>query len=76
MSYSEESNDVVLRMSRKDYDALMMNLGAMGIYSYEPHKLHELLDRLNSGNPNYTPYQVGELPAPPVPAQTTKKEED
>ena len=55
MSYSEENGQVVLTMSREDYDllrdaALRWDLG-LG---------EDLWNRLNQGNPHYTPYQVGE----------------
>ena len=59
MSYSEENNQVVLRMSREDYNVLMGNLDALNVIA--PDRDHEeFVDRLNSGNPNYTPYPTGE----------------
>jgi hypothetical protein len=60
MSYSESNGQVILTMSREDYQTLLMALGAA-------HSLHLMgdtetmlafVDRLNSGNPDYTPYQV------------------
>lgn len=63
MSYSERDNQVVLSMSREDYDFLTMNLGAC-LAAQALHRgsilaqLVGLMNRLNEGNPNYTPYQV------------------
>ena len=62
MSYSEENGQVVLRMSREDYQTLLISLGyAMGgsFFVDRNHAL-EFLNRLNSGNLHYTPYQVEE----------------
>ena len=64
MSYSEKDNLVILTMSRKDYDALLRVFGTAcaGIFESEKSvdRMLALLDRLNSGNPNYRPYQTGE----------------
>lgn len=62
MSYSEENGFVVLRMSREDYGRVQLLLG-MGAERYgggcgDQEYVFKLLDRLNEGNPNYTPYQV------------------
>lgn len=65
MSYSEENGFVVLRMTREDYEFLMFNLGAC-IAAQQIHRgttlprLIGMSNRLNEGNPHYTPYQVGE----------------
>lgn len=48
MSYREENGQVVLTMSREDYERLLFDLTAM----------LEFMNRLNQGNPQYTPYQV------------------
>lgn len=66
MSYSEENGQVVLRMSREDYLRLLglihVGIGRKcGVRFYAEESM-ALLDRLNSGNPNYTPYQVGDKP--------------
>ena len=64
MSYQERDGQVVLTMSREDYELLLMALGTatgaalqgkgmLGLKVIVP-----LLNRLNEGNPNYTPYQV------------------
>jgi hypothetical protein len=62
MSYSEKDGQVILTMSREDYDWLLMALGmATGLAARDSCDVTPWLDvvnRLNSGNPNYTPYQV------------------
>lgn len=63
MSYREENGQVVLTMSREDYVALLLRLGlAAGWAAKEGAELFrehiKMLDRLNEGNPHYTPYQV------------------
>jgi hypothetical protein len=62
MSYREENGQVILTMSREDYDLLMIFLGAasgnIGRHVPSFHRLPDLVNRLNSGNPHYTPYQV------------------
>lgn len=63
MSYSEENGLVVLRMTKEDYDRLLIILGtaerALPV-SWKVPMMPEFLNRLNEGNPNYTPYQVEE----------------
>jgi hypothetical protein len=60
MAYSEQNGQVVLTMSREDYQLVLMLLGAgvAGEHILTWAKACQLLNRLNSGNPNYTPYQV------------------
>jgi hypothetical protein len=62
MSYSEQDGQVVLTMSREDYSALLcelrLNLSVSHPDGLIAERLGGLLDRLNSGNPHYTPYQV------------------
>jgi len=62
MSYSEENGQVVLRMTREDYSAVMceldLNLSGCHPEGLIAERLRDLRDRLNEGNPNYTPYQV------------------
>jgi hypothetical protein len=63
MSYSEENGQVILRMSREDYDQLIYGLGLLlgkSFFGGDPKALIAFMNRLNSGNPNYTPYQVGD----------------
>ena len=67
MSYSEQDGQVVLKMSREDYD-LVLKVFAMATVRAMSDKrpilsslqVVELLNRLNQGNPNFTPYQVKE----------------
>lgn len=60
MSYREENGQVIITMSREDYQRVLMLLGAGAasekIISW--NKSCALMNRLNEGNPNYTPYQV------------------
>lgn len=64
MSYSEQDGQVVLTMSREDYEWLLLMLGALTGYSMHGESMFSLsgllafVNRLNSGNPNFTPYQV------------------
>lgn len=65
MSYSESNGQVVLAMSREDYEMLLIVLGyatggAIKDAWTPASRMFELTNRLNSGNPNYTPYQVEE----------------
>ena len=63
MSYSEQDGQVVLKMSREDYDklALVLDLTRRLRFNDEPLSgFDEFLNRLNQGNPNYTPYRGGE----------------
>ena len=61
--YREENGQVILSMSKEDWDrvSLVLDLTRRLRFNEEPLKGYdELLDRLNSGNPHYTPYQTGE----------------
>jgi hypothetical protein len=60
VSYREENGQVILTMSIEDYQFVLMLLGAgvAGERILSWKKACELLNRLNQGNPNYTPYQV------------------
>ena len=65
MSYSEENGQVTLTMSREDYQLMLIIFGAACGWmtlarAGNPGRVLELLNRLNEGNPNYTPYQVGD----------------
>jgi hypothetical protein len=65
MSYSEENGLVILSMSREDYERVLLLLGQATVESVRRHgrslfnlnDILALLNRLNQGNPNYTPYQ-------------------
>lgn len=56
MSYAEKDGQVVLTMSREDYDIMLMALGAFTAYSYDRERILALVNRLNEGNPNWMPY--------------------
>jgi hypothetical protein len=62
MSYREENGQVVLTMSREDYERPLISLGYYtGGVLQRGGKINDLLalmNRLNDGNPNYTPYEV------------------
>lgn len=64
MSYSESDGQVVLKMSREDYDEMDSALKLVAIFEEQLGcvlpKANALRDRLNSGNPNYTP-QTSEI---------------
>lgn len=65
MSYSEENGQVILTMSKEDFSRLIGMLGRAtlpSVISGGPQfdEIVEFLNRLNQGNPNYTPYQTGE----------------
>ncbi len=62
MSYREENEQVILTMSRDDYERVLMALGTAvgaalqgkGVLGYRI--IVSLLNRLNEGNPGYKPY--------------------
>lgn len=62
MGYREEGGAVVLTMSREDYNALLMALGyvagASGGLWKDMRFALGLVNRLNAGNPSFTPYEV------------------
>ena len=64
MSYREENGQVVLTMSQEDYELLLLALGfATGAWAQSPGLddgswIVALLNRVNRGILNYTPYQV------------------
>jgi len=62
VSYREENGKVVLTMSREDYAVILLALGAYSAQflarSGELQSILGMMNRLNSGNPHYTPYQV------------------
>jgi len=64
MSYSEENDQVVLRLSRDDYQKLMITLGiaagSLGPQSSVFLEIFGLTNRLNEGNPTYRPYRISE----------------
>jgi len=58
--YSEKDGQVVLTMSREDYDALLKVFSLATVHTFVQPEIVALLNRLNSGKPDYTPYQVEE----------------
>jgi hypothetical protein len=66
VAYREENDEVILTMSREDYERLLMAMGEYAVRAAENRSILSfsatirLMNRLNQGNPNYTPYQVGE----------------
>jgi hypothetical protein len=64
MGYSREGDVVTLTMSISDYHALLVSLGmAAGQVSDDRRMLRTQLalsNRLNAGNPAWTPYDTGE----------------
>jgi hypothetical protein len=64
MSYSEKDGQVILTMSRDDYDSLLLFLGIATGHAIRngsnSNACLAFVNRLNSGNPNYTPFSVPE----------------
>jgi hypothetical protein len=65
MSYREENGQVVLTMSAEDFGTLLMAIGALMAYTaqgklpiFTMDSISAFMNRLNEGNPNYTPYEV------------------
>lgn len=62
MSYREENGQVVLTMSRQDYDRVLISLGIAAGHSAKNggdlNVFFAFVNRLNEGNPHYTPYRV------------------
>jgi hypothetical protein len=62
MSYREQDGQVILTLSREDYNELI-EVHRLAIYSVAPNYrdgIRDFWDRLNAGNPRYTPYRVEE----------------
>lgn len=66
MAYREENDQVVLTMSRDDFQVVLMALGAWTATTWQKGNDHmfRLLNRLNEGNPHYTPYRVSSVVSP------------
>lgn len=67
MSYREEHGQVILTMSREDYQMLLIVLGyAIGGAIKEQwtpaEEIFELTNRINEGNPNFRPYELSSSP--------------
>jgi len=64
--YREENDQVILTMSREDYERILRlcaiataaSKNAVRNLLFTESDVIALLNRLNQGNPNYTPYQV------------------
>lgn len=60
MSYREQDGQVILTMSREDYEWLLIALGSAMAAGYSNQdwiqRMLGLTNRLNEGNPHYTPY--------------------
>jgi len=66
LGYSTDQNgNIVLTMIREDFDLLVLAMG-FGTVNIRPEfrqKMLGLVNRINSGNPNFTPYEI----PPPCP---------
>ena len=80
MSYREENGQVILTMSRKDYDQMLMMFAIATARMQrrtsprnrmELNKSLALLNRLNEGNPGYVPYFLSPSPSS---ADSTQRE--
>jgi len=64
MSYREENEQVILSMSKEDYETVLAALASFTVLHLarpgHTERICALMNRLNSGNPHYTPYQVEE----------------
>jgi hypothetical protein len=59
MSYSERDGAVILTMSREDYQFICDCVRTLPTFVPRINqRAQEVVNRLNSGNPHYTPYQV------------------
>lgn len=61
LGYSQDGDGTVtLRMAREDYDWIIFALGHLTGASpdHASQKVIALVNRLNAGNPNFTPYAV------------------
>jgi hypothetical protein len=68
VSYSEKDGQVLLTMSRDDYDTLLFAFGwAAGSALRDKdrgrlNRMLQVINRVNEGNPEYRPYQVNPSP--------------
>lgn len=72
LGYSEEDGVVCVRMTSEDWNRLLLNLGfAAGamMTTQGRHGVLALANRLNVGNPRFTPYEIP--PTLPVKSPST-----
>lgn len=63
MSYREENGQVILTIDKLDWELFIIAMGAAITMIPDRNDrcwFLSFVNRLNSGNPNYTPYQTGE----------------
>jgi hypothetical protein len=61
MTYLEKDNQVIITMSKEDYYFVADCLRTLPTFKPSLNRrVLECLDRLNSGNPNYTKHRIGE----------------
>lgn len=59
MAYREENGQVVLTMSREDYDQLIKMVATATVHFWpDTIWILALLNRLNEGNPDWRPYRI------------------
>ncbi len=62
LTYSVEGDEIVLRLTREQFQRLLLFLGMAGAGAHGDEKLFRAIFRLanqiNEGNPNFTPYQL------------------
>jgi hypothetical protein len=57
MSYTKSDGDIILHLSQEDYATLLLLLGhALHTWPGSDQEKVDFLNRLNAGNPDYTPY--------------------
>jgi hypothetical protein len=60
VSYSEKDGQVILTISREDWQYLLFLLGEAAGKTHLRDHVTDFLNRLNRGNPNWNRYYVGE----------------
>lgn len=66
MSYTENGDTITLQVSREDYDRLLLALGMAAACARRDldesafWSLIDLANRLNTGNPRFTEYEIPE----------------
>jgi hypothetical protein len=66
MSYRLENEQVILTLTRDEYDRLLLFMALLTGYlrtsESDLNPILSFLNRLNLGNPDWTPYQIGPAP--------------